>query len=78
MTVNNLQLGTDANEEQIADALTKLAEDVLDGDAHCEVYKTATSINAEEAVEYELSVAFTVSDESRFTDVFDHHAIENS
>jgi len=78
MTAKKLQLGTDADEAKIADALTKLAEDILEGDAYCETYETAVHIDAQEAIEYELSLGITTSRGSRFTDVFDHHAIEDT
>jgi len=78
MTAKHLQCGTDADKDEIVFALSALASDILEDDVYCEAYETTTSIDAEEAIEYEVLVAITATDESRFTDVFDHHAIEGT
>jgi len=77
MTAKHLQSGTDADEDNIAYALAALAMDIFEDDVYCEAYETTVTIEAEEAVEYELSLGVVTSDESRFTEVFEHHAIND-
>jgi hypothetical protein len=67
--------GFDASTENIADALEALAIDIRNGDADCKGHEEHIDLHTGDPVEWSLAIDFTLTDEARYRDLTDPHAL---